>query len=482
MTARAPPSAALKPVIKARHQPPPFTETFLQQWLADCWEPWMRELDRILGDEQLVALVYEALCQRHPLSRRRGRPGTAAEVVLRLLVLKHIFDWSFRELVREVHGSLLYRQFARVGAGPVPDAKTLARQAAALGTEAIGQIHRRLVAIAREHKIVIGRKLRVDTTVVENNIHFPTDSSILGDGVRVLTRLMKKVNEVAGGAGTQLRDRSRSVKLRVVEIARVSRSKSPQSQERMKNLYGKLLDASGRVAGQARRFVQEIAAGVKQSSDVLKQAALEEMKQELETVLERVKQVRRQTRKRIFGGDTHVEGKLVSIFEPTTEIIRRGKASKPTEFGKMIKIQEAEGQIITDFAVYEKRPADSDLLVPAIQIHKERLGRAPDLVAGDAAFYSIGGEKAAQELGVTHVAVPNRKTRSAERRQFEKQRWFKQGQKWRTGCEGRISVLKRRHGLNRCRYKGDQGMRRWVGLGVISDTLINIGCALLKKE
>jgi transposase, IS5 family len=442
----------------------------------------MRELDRILDDEQLVTLVYEALSKRHRRSRNRGRHGTPAEVVLRLLALKHIFNWSFDDTEREVHASLLYRQLARVGAGAVPDGKTLGRQALALGPEVIVQIHRRLVTIAREHKIAPGRKLRVDTTVVETNIHYPTDSSLLGDGVRVLTRVMKKVNEVADGAGTSLRDRSRSVKLRVVEIARVSRSKSPQGQERMRKLYEKLLDASGRVAGQARRFVREIAEGVKQSSDVLKQAALAGMKQELETVLERVKQVRRQTRKRVFGGDTHVEGKLVSIFEPATEVIRRGKASRPTEFGKMIKVQEAENQVITDFEVYDKRPADSDLLAPAIQIHKERLGRPPDLATGDAAFYSIAGEKAAQELGVKHVSVPNRKTKSAERRKLEKQRWFKQGQKWRTGCEGRISVLKRRHGLNRCRYKGDLGMRRWVGLGVISDTLINISCALLQKD
>jgi transposase, IS5 family len=480
MMSRAP--LAAKAVIKARHQPPPFTETFLHQWLNDCWEDWMRELDRILDDDLLVEPVYEALCQRHPHSRNRGRPGTPAEVVLRLLALKHIFNWSFEDVEREVNGSLLYRQLARVGAGRVPDRKTLGRIALALRPEVVAELQRRLVAIAREHKIVSGRNLRVDTTVTEANIHHPTDSSLLGDGVRVLTRVMKRVNDIAEGAGTQLRDRSRSVKLRVVEIARVSRSKSQQGQERMKKLYEQLLDASGRVVGQARRFAQEIASGVKQSSDVLKQAALEGMKQELETMVARVKQVRRQTRKRVLGGDTHVEGKLVSIFEPTTEVIRRGKASKPTEFGKMVKIQEAENQIITHVEVYDKRPADSDLLVPAIEIHKERLGRVPDLATGDAAFYSIAGEKKAQELGVTHVSVPNRKTKSAERRKLEKQRWFKQGQKWRTGCEGRISLLKRRHGLNRCRYKGDHGMRRWVGLGVLGDTLINISCALLQKD
>ena len=149
--------------------------------------------------------------------------------------------------------------------------------------------------------------------------------------------------------------------------------------------------------------MQEIADGVQHSSDVLKQAALQGMKQELETMLERVRRVRHQTRKRVFDGDTHVEGKLVSMFEPTTEVIRRGKASQPTEFGKWIQVQETEGQILTDLAVYDQRPADRDLLAPSIQIHKERLGRAPDLAAADAAFCSMAGEKAAQELGVTFI-------------------------------------------------------------------------------
>ena len=441
----------------------------------------MRQADQVLEDEQLVALVYEALAGRHPHSRTRGRPGIPAEVVLRMLVLKHTRNWSFRVLEWEVGANLVYRQFTRVGGGKVPDAKTLGRQAQALRPEVIRKIHRRLVGIACQNQIATGRRLRVDTTVVETNIHYPTDSSLLGDGVRVLTRLMHRISEVADEAGTKLRDRSRSVKLRAVEIARASRSKSQQGQQRMKDLYGKLLEASGRVAAHAQQFTQEIADGVKRSADFKKQTALEGVRKELETMLDRVKQVRRQTRKRVFGGNTHVEGKLVSMFEPTTEIIRRGKASKPTEFGKMIKVQEAEGQIITDYEIYEKRPADSDLLAPAIEIHQQRLGRAPELAAADAAFYSIAGEKAAHELGVEHVAVPNRSTQSAERRKLQKKRWFKNGQQWRTGCEGRISVLKRRHGLNRCRYKGDRGMNRWVGLGVIADNLINIGRALAAK-
>ena len=170
------------------------------------------------------------------------------------------------------------------------------------------------------------------------------------------------------------------------------------------------------------------------------------------------------------------------MFEHTTEIIWRGKAKQPTEFGKMIKVQEAEAQITVDYEVFEKRPADSDLLVPAIAIHKQRLGRVPDLAAGDAGFYSAAGEKEAHQMGVKYVSVPNRSTKSEERRKLQKTRWFRKGQKWRTGCEGRISVLKRRHGLNRSRYRGQEGMERWVGLGVIADTLINMGRVLASRK
>jgi hypothetical protein len=174
------------------------------------------------------------------------------------------------------------------------------------------------------------------------------------------------------------------------------------------------------VVGQAKRFSREIASGVKKSSDVFQQAALEGLRRELDTMVPRAEQVMQQARARIFGGDTHVSEKLVSIFEPSTEVIRKGKASKPTEFGKMVKIQEAENQIITGYSVYEKRPYDSALLIPAIESHEEQLGRVPRLVAGDAAFYSANNEKAAHEKGVKRVCVPNRNTKSAERKREQK--------------------------------------------------------------
>lgn len=462
-------------MILTRRSQRSFADGLIAEEVSDLRDSWMQHADEILRDDALLTIVQEALSRRIRKSKTRGRPGTPAEVVLRMLLLKHIRDWSFEALTREVRANLVYRDFTGIGGGTVPDDKTMGRLARQLGPETISTLHQRVVAIAQEKKVVTGRKMRVDTTVVETNVHYPTDSSLMGDGVRVLTRVMKKIGKVAGDVGTMLRDRTRSVKLRVVEIARASRSKSEQGRERMKDFYTKLLESTGRVVGQARRFVQEVAAGIKRSSDVFQQAALEGMKKELETFVPRVQHVMQQARARVLGGNVHVKGKLLSLFEPSTEVIRRGKAKQPTEFGKMIKVQEAESQIIIDYEVYQKRPADSDLLVPAIEVHQQRLGRIPDLAAADAGFYSARGEKAALEMGVKKVSVPNRSTKSEQRKKIQKSRWFRKGQKWRTGCEGRISVLKRRHGLNRCLYKGDDGMKRWVGLGVIGDNLLSIG-------
>ena len=468
-------------MIEIRRAQLNFAEGLIAEEVSDLWEDWMRPADQVLDDDQLLSTVYEALAKRCPKSRTRGRLGTPAEVVLRLLLLKHIRNWSYEVVEREVRANLVYRSFTRIGGGKVPDDTVMNKWALALGPEVIEDLHKRVVTIAQEKKVVEGRKMRIDTTVVETNIHYPTDSSLLGDGVRVLTRAMKRIAAIAGDAGAKLRDRSRSVKFRLLEIGRAARSKGGTGKEKLQQAYRKLLEATSRVVGQAKRFSREIASGVKKSSDVFQQAAMKGLRKELDTMAPRVQQVMQQTRARVLGGDTHADGKLASIFEPTTEIVRKGKASKPTEFGKMVKIQEAENQMIISYEVYEKRPSDSALLIPAIESHEEQLGRVPNLVAGDAGFYSASNEKTAHEKGVKRVCIPNRNTKSADRKKEQKKPWFRDGQKWRTGCEGRISVVKRRHGLNRCRDKGDRGMKRWVGLGVIGDNLINIGRVLARQ-
>src|SRR6266581_1578726 len=180
-------------MIKLRHQQPSLWHRGLAEDIEGLWEPWMRLVDQLLEDEQLVDTVYEAQGERHPQSRSRGRMQTPAEVLLRVLLLKHIRNWSYDVLEREVRANLVYRAFTRIGDEKVPDAKTLARLGQLIGPKVIEQLHQRVVELAQEQGVTRGRKLRVDTTVVETNIHYPTDSSLLGDGTRVLTRTMKKI-------------------------------------------------------------------------------------------------------------------------------------------------------------------------------------------------------------------------------------------------------------------------------------------------
>ena len=204
-----------------------FGDGLIAAEIKDLHEVWMPHADIILADDEIVHAVHQALVKRHPKSLRRGRPGFPAEVVLRLLILKHVRNWSYQELEREVRANLVYRDFTRIGSEKVPDAKTMGRWGTALGPSVILEVHDRIVHIARGKNLVQGRRMRVDTTVVERNIHYPTDSSLLGDGVRVLTRTMKRVTKLAGAAGTQLRDRGRSVQHRLLDIARATRGRVP---------------------------------------------------------------------------------------------------------------------------------------------------------------------------------------------------------------------------------------------------------------
>jgi IS5 family transposase len=472
-------------MITVRYQQRSIYEPLALNVMADyqelLWEAWLLKMDKFLEDEDLVKIVREALEKRHPHSRTRGRLGTPAEVVLRVMALKHLRNWSYQTLEREVRANVVYREFTRIRGEKVPDAKTMVRWGKALGPEVTRAIHEKVLDLGHKRGVVSGRKLRVDTTVVETDIHYPTDSGLLGDVVRVLTRTMKQIERQVGDVGTRLRDRTRGVKHRLIEIGRSAMRKSEGAVERRTEAYRKLMATTKKVMGQAKSFSEEVAAGVKRASTPLGQVLIEVWGKYLEEMSELAARVLKQTQARVLEGNQHYTDKIYSVFEVHTEAIRKGKLSKPTEFGKLVKIQEAEHQIITDYEVFAERPADQELLIPAIEKHREIFGRVPQMVATDAGFFSSENDRQAKELGVNRVAVPNRKGRDQSRSKEQKQRWFRRAQRWRVGCEGRISVLKRRHGLRRCRYRGMDGMERWVGWGVIADNLIHIG-KLLPRE
>jgi IS5 family transposase len=434
------------------------------------WPDWLRKIDTLLEDEAVIEVVAHGLEARWPQSRRRGRPGTPAEVVLRMLILKHLFDWSYDELEQEVRPNLVYRAFTRIDAGDVPDAKTILKIARVLGPAVIEQLHRQVIEVAKRAGVTHGRRFRIDTTIVATNVHYPTDSTLLQDGMRVLTRTMQRASTALGDRSRHIRNRLRSVTRRVLIIGYEARS--PKTRAALVKSYRKLMATTRAVLRDAATMVRRLGHRVRMASPQVR-PMLQRAQDQLQAMRPLVQRVVDQTRARIVGGDTHVPDKVLSVFEPHTETIRKGKISKPNEFGKLVTIQESEHQIITAYEVHSKRPADVTLWTAALDRHQTIFGRAPDLAAGDRGFSSAANERAATQRGVRRVILPRRGPKSPARRAYEHQRWFRRGQRWRVGCEGRISVLKRRHGLDRCRYHGEDGMHRWVGLGVIANNLVS---------
>lgn len=438
------------------------------------WPAALRHIDQVIDDEALVEVVATALEQRYPKSRRRGRPGTPAEVVLRMLVLKHLYRWSYAELEHEVRANLVYRAFARIGCAAGPDAKTILKIANLLGPTVITQLHQRVVTLATEAGVTKGRRLRVDTTVVETNIHYPTDSTLLADGIRVVTRVVQTLEALVGQGRQAIRDRARSVTRRVLEIQYAARS--PQTRDTLGASYRRLVATTRAVLRDAATMQRRAAQRVRTVGDATRRRVVRAQTQ-LTTMIPLVERVIAQTTQRVFHGDTHVPDKIVSLFEPHSTPIRKGKIATPTEFGQLVSIQEAEGQIVTAYAVHDGRPADVTLWTPAIDAHVQIFGKAPDLAVADRGFASAANEAAATARGIRRVVLPRPGRKTPTRRAHERQRWFRRGLRWRVGCEGRISVLKRRHGLRRCLYHGRDGVERWVGLGVLANNLIVIATA-----
>jgi IS5 family transposase len=319
-----------------------------------------------------------------------------------------------------------------------------------------------------------GRRFRIDTTVVETNVHYPTDSSLLQDGVRVLTRTMQRAGAALGDARA-VRDRRRSITRRCLAIRRQSRT--PATRPELITSYRRLMATTRAVVRDASSMIRRIGHRLRTAA-ARTRPILHRAQRRLQTMRPLVQRILTQTRARLLGGDTHVADKVMSVFEPHTEGIRKGKIATPTEFGKLVTIQEAEHQIITAYEVHPERPADKTLWVPALDRHRTIFGRAPDLAAADRGFASAANEAAAYARGVRRVVLPQAGRKTPARRAHERQRWFRRGQRWRVGCEGRISVLKRRHGLRRSRYRGADGISRWVGLGVIANNLVSAATVL----
>lgn len=437
-------------------------------------------VDGLLDDAELVGLVRERLARRRPLSPRRGRPGIAPDRLLRCCVMKHLKGWSFRELEREVRASLVYRRFTRFDADPTPNYSTFSRCFALLGPEVTQQVHERVVAKSREEKVARGRKLRTDTTVVESNIHYPTDSSLLGDGVRVLTRSLRGIAKQCEAGAVPVVNHGRSVKRRLLEISRSAKVLTEAGQQRLKDGYGKILKLTRGVLRQARAVMEDLQAGRLAIVGSLVSVMMRE--EQLRHFIPLVEKVVVQTQERVFRGNRHVEGKVLSLFEPHTQALRKGKAHKPTEFGRLVRVDEVENGIVSRYEVLEGNAADTNSWGAALRQHQLSFGRPPRMATADRGFFSARNQQEAEDSGVKRVALPARGRLSQARTKRQKERWFQRALRWRAGIEARISTLKHPFSMVRATYKGEAGFQRYVGWCVISQNLVSMARTLEQRK
>jgi IS5 family transposase len=437
-------------------------------------------VDGLLDDAELVGLIRERLARRRPLSLRTGRPSIAPDRLLRCCVMKHLKGWSFRELEREVRSNLVYRRFTRFDADPTPNYSTFSRCFALLGPEVTQHVHERVVARAREEKVARGRKLRTDTTVVESNIHYPTDSTLLGDGVRVLTRSLRGIAKQCEAGAVPVVNHGRAVKRRLLEISRSAKVLTEASQQRLKDGYGKILKLTRGVLRQARAVIEDLQAGRLPIVGSLVSVMVREA--QLRHFIPLVEKVVAQTQERVFRGNRHAEGKVLSLFEHHTQALRKGKAHKPTEFGRLVRLDEVENGIVSRYEVLEGNAADTKAWGAALEQHQLCFGRPPRMATADRGYFSAANEQEAEDSGVERVALPARGRLSQARTKRQKERWFQRALRWRAGIEARISTLKHPFSMVRATYKGEAGFQRYVGWCVISQNLVSMARTLVQRK
>jgi IS5 family transposase len=460
-------------MLQDRYEKDKFFETIIK--LTIEMDPVLAQIDELLDDEELYQLIRKDFTKRFPLTEVTGRKSTPVEVVLRMLTIKQLYGLSYEQTEYQVRDSLVLRQFCRVYFNDVPDDTTLIRWANLVKAETLAAFNQRVTKMATKLKVTRGRKLRTDGTVVETNIHAPSDSHLLEDSVRVIGRTLQRAKQViskqTGLADKVFRYRIRSARKTGRQIRRlITRQK-----EAGKQAYRKLVKITKQTVDQAKQVLETLA----ELSDDPAQG----LRDTLETFIPRAEQVIDQTIRRVFRDEkVPAEDKIVSIFEPHTAIIRRGKAGKPVEYGRKVWLDEVEGGIVTRWEVLDGNPNDKLQWVPSLDAHQQLFGKPPTQASADRGVFSADNETEAKSRGIKRVVLPKPGKKSEKRRQHEKQPWFRRARKWHAGVEGRISVLKRCYHLDRCLYQGQDGFHRWVGWGVIAHNLNKIGSTVVARS
>jgi IS5 family transposase len=441
-------------------------------------EPTLQAVSDFLDQQQgLVEEVRKDL-ERGLKRPRVGRDGMAPSQVLRSLVLMRIKNWDYRELRERIHDGLTLRSFTHFDTHPVPKHDAFNRAFCRITPQTVEEINRNVIQAAVELGLEDGKTLRVDTTVVETNIHYPTDASLLWDCVRTITRLMQDLHEKLPQGVRGFTNRTRSARRRMQEIERMTPKERADHQL---SKYRELLAITRQVVQNARQILKKKS---KRVSDPLKSVQIDTLRQEIRGYCELADRVIDQTHRRVIDGEqVPTEEKVYSIFEPHTDLIKRGKARKPVEFGHKVFLAESAQGLITEYKVLDGNPCDTNQVKPSLESHQKTFGHPPEVYAGDRGFFSEENETAGKQAKVKQVCIPQRGGNKTEERQIlERSREFKQGQRFRAGIEGRISVLFRGRGMKRCLAKGRQRFEILVGAAVLANNLMRIAELLRTKK
>jgi transposase, IS5 family len=449
--------------------------------LATQTDPVLRQLDRLLDDDVLYAQVRADLSKRYPQTLCHGRHSTPVEVLLRLLLVKHLYNWSYGETEERVADSLVLRWFCRVYFERVPDATTLLRWAHTIRPATLAALNDRTVQLARQARVTQGRKLRIDGTVVQTAIHHPTDSSLLADGVRVLSRLIRRskplVEDRLDGVRDAFRTRLRTMRRGLQTLHRLRRRRTDDAAGQRKAVYARLLAATRATVQQAERICDTL----RETPPELGEAA-GRLRRQVGHALPLIRQVISQAERRVLQGEKVPAGeKVVSLFEPHTRIIPRHKGGAEVEFGRLVVFDEVEGGLVTRFAVLEDKTAEQGQLAPALAHHRQVFGHPPRLATGDRGLHAPENERVAREAGVRHLVIPRSGTLTPAQRARERAPAWRRRYRWRAGIEGRLSSLRRDYGLRRCPDHGEEGLVRHVGWGILASNLHHIGHAVAAR-
>lgn len=407
------------------------------------------------------------------LRPRVGRHGLGPVQVLRAFILQRLENLDLRALADRIADGMSWRVFTGFDAQPVPRHDAFNRAFTRLTPQTVRQINAIVLRKAHELGLEQGERLRVDTTVVETNIRFPTDAGLLWDCVRRISREVRQLVRDVPKARPLFHDHTTSAKRRYQQIARMTRQER-QHQQRPKykdliRITHNVVSAAGRVITKARAKAKTLAPA--QHDRIVRiQVGIEH----IEHFCALAERVLSQTRRRILEGEqVPAQDKLFSIFEPHTDIIVRGKTNKPVEFGHKVFLAESGSGLITEYGVLAGNPVDETHVGHSLDAHRRLFARAPHTYAGDRGFYSVDNVAACRQAGVTIECIPQRGgTKTPERAAYEKSTTFKKGQRFRAGIEGRISVLMRGRGMRRCLSVGLPRFEVFVGLAVLANNLL----------